>query len=88
MIVAAATHVDRIGAMQTRLADVVPEPPRSTHGMSRDHRLPLIWTRAKVRTRRRALALIDAIDHGALHPELARLEQLMTEADRLAERLP
>lgn len=84
----ATTHVERIGAMQARLADVVPEPPRSTHGMSRDHRLPLIWTRAKARTRRRALAILDAIDRGAELPELARLERLMNQADSLSERLP
>lgn len=88
MIAIAATHVERIGAMQARLADVVPEPPRSTHGMSRDHRLPLIWTRAKARTRRRALAILAAIDRGADQPELVRLERLMSEADALSERLP
>ena len=83
----ATTHVERISTMQARLADVVPAPPRSTHGMSPDHRRPLIWTRAKARTRRRALHLIAAVDAGALYPELTRLEQLMVEADRLAEAL-
>lgn len=62
-------------------------PPGTTKGWSRDHRLIAMWHRAKDRTQRRALLLLAAIDAKAAYPELARLESLMVEADRLADRL-
>ena len=86
-MVRAVTHVQRIGVMRKRLTDLVPEPPRSTHGQTPDHRRPQIWTRAKARTQRRAFIVLAAIDRGDPEPELARLVRLMGEADSLAEKI-
>jgi len=61
---------------------------RSTRGRSPDHRRIIIEKRARARIRRRAIALLAFIDEHptstrATVPELARLDDLVGEADRL-----
>lgn len=82
----AERHVERVTTLRRSAAPWA--PPRSTRGMSSDHRRIAIWHRARERVQRRALLLLlSAIDAGASVPELAHRERLMSEADRLADRI-
>lgn len=63
---------------------------RSTRGEAVDHRRIHLRERARKRTKRRVLAVIESIELGQTvetHPELRRLDRLLGQAAGLEQRL-